>query len=115
MQQTWANAINYVLSYPAHYDLSYSKFDLPHPLQAGFVPRIGEQKGQIADYGMTVADGRGVHVLEFQGCYLIHWDEVDPITNPIGHIVRDAPHYVPLLWVLGLGLTLFVLSVLTGE
>ena len=104
------NIVNYVLSYPPHYDLSFPKFDLPHPSRTGFVLRLGEQKGQIADYGLSITDGRGIHVLEYQDRYLVHWDEVDALTNPIGHIVRDAPQYAPILWLLSLGAVVFGLS-----
>ena len=115
MQPSWVNTIDYVLSFPPHYDLSFSKFELPHPAQSGFVLRIGEQKGQIADYGTTVGDGHGIHILEFQDHYLVHWDEVDPSISPIDHIVKDAPQYIPLLVVLGLGIGLVGLSVAMGE
>jgi len=60
-----------VLSLPPHYDIAAPKDGYAHPVQAGFVLSSGEHKGQIADYRMTVSDGRGMHVLEFQdsiGC-----------------------------------------------
>ena len=108
------NITYYVLRFPPHYDLRFSKFTLPHPSQSGFVERIGEPKGQLADYGVTVENGHGIHVLEFQDHYLVHWDEVDPTTNPIDHIIKDAPQYVPLM-IIGFGVGLVALATLIGE
>lgn len=69
-----------------------------NPLQAGFVRAfLEESHGQMADYRMTLPDGRGIHVREFSDCYTIHWDKACPLVNPIEHINQDAPQYGPIL------------------
>ena len=115
MDYAWANVVSQVLSLPAHYDISVPKCGYVHPLQAGFVAHVGEPKGQIANYRMTVSDGRGVHVLEFQDSYWVHWDKVDPLTNPIGHIAEDAPHWGSVLGVLAVAGVIGVLIWLDSQ
>ncbi len=115
MDYAWNNLANYVLSMPAHYDVAVPKDIYVHPLQAGFGPRLGEPKGQIADYGLTVSDGRGIHVLEFQDRYLIHWDIRDPVADPLGHIAQDAPQYGPVLGALAFAGLLFGLAWLDSQ
>jgi len=66
-------------------------------------------KGQMADYRYALTDGRGIHVREYDGTYAVHWDEVDPSVNVVGHLVRDAPGVV-LLGALALGLILGALE-----
>ena len=100
LDESWRNILNYVLTLPAHQDIAISKHGSPHPLQVGFAFRLGEARGQMADYGVTVSDGRGIHIMEYQDVYLLHWDKADPLTNPIGHILQDAPHYLRILGVL---------------
>ncbi len=91
--QSWNTIVQLVLKYPPHQDLKVDKSAVLHPLKEGFVRRIGELQGQIADFGRRLPDGRGVHIREFDDHFLVHWDKVDP-SDPIGHLVQDAPHWI---------------------
>jgi hypothetical protein len=53
---------------------------LPHPMTAGFQKiDIAEQTGQIADWGLSLADGSRVHVHQLSdGRQLVHRDKFDP-------------------------------------
>jgi hypothetical protein len=99
---------------PAHQDVEIAKSDVPHPLREGFKTRIGDPKGQNADYGMCLPDGKGIHIREYQDKYLVHWDKVDPPRDPIGHLVNDAPHWIAIGGLVG-ALTLAAALFLTGE
>ena len=64
----------------------------------GFYQSAGEWHGQIADWRLTfVDDPRCIHVLEYEGYYLVHWDYRDPSRDPLGHLQYDAPQYVPVV------------------
>jgi hypothetical protein len=93
LDAAWAGVLNLVLTQPPHCDLVVPKDSYPHPLQAGFVQHFGDPKGQIADYRVSLSDGRGIHISEFSDSYVVHWDIVDPLINPLGHIAQDAPHH----------------------
>ena len=60
--------------------------------------------GQDADFRLPVADGRGLHLKLYDDCYLMHWDEVAPSVNPVGHLVQDAPEVVIGAVILGAAL-----------
>ena len=95
--ETWAGVVNRVLANPVHVGLFLEKSSLPHPMSAGFVNSIGELKGQLADWRMPLADGRGIHVVEFQSYYDAHWDFKDPTVDPVGHLLNDAAHWLLLV------------------
>lgn len=102
MDYAWTNLTNYVLRCPAHYDIVVLKDSYIHPLQAGFVYSAGEPKSQLADYRMAVYGGKGLHILEYQNHYLVHWDLVDPSVDFVEHIKQDAPNWGPVLAAVGL-------------
>ena len=105
----WHAIVHQVLAQPARTDIWVEKWRAPHPKQSGFYAHVGLPKGQMADYRYALTDGRGIHVREYDGTYAVHWDEVDPSVNVVGHLVRDAPGVV-LLGALALGLILGALE-----
>jgi len=90
---SWKYIVSNVLRLPFHQDLKVEKSAICHPAKEGFVKSLGEFQGQIADYRKRLSDGRSIHVREYSTHYLIHWDKVDP-SNPIGHLIEDAPHWI---------------------
>ena len=48
---------------------------------------LGDPMGSLKQY----RNARGVHVREFPDRYEIHVDQVDPRTNPLGHLISDSP------------------------
>ena len=87
-----------MLRLPAHRNVPTLKGAYVHPSQVGFYQSAGEWHGQIADWRLTfVDDPRCIHVLEYEGYYLVHWDYRDPSRDPLGHLQYDAPQYVPVV------------------
>jgi hypothetical protein len=94
----WSNLISYVLSFPPHQNVTALKIQYVHPSQVGFYRSVGEPHNQIADWRLRFSDDpRCIHALEYQDCYLVHWDYRDPTVDPWGHIQYDAPQYGPLV------------------
>ena len=69
------------------------KYVVDHPSRDGFVKSLGEPHGQIADYRKSYGK-EGLHVREYKDRYTIHWDKTDPLSNPMGHLLEDAPHWL---------------------
>jgi len=67
---------------------------VPHPLYSGYVKGSGDYDGQNADYRKALADGKGIHVKEYDNYYLVHWDVRDPDIDPLGHLWHDARHWL---------------------
>jgi len=105
----------YILARPAHQDVEIMKSSVPHPLGEGFAGRMGDLQGQLADYGMRLQDGRGIHVREYSDRFLAHWDKVDPSGDPFGHLVQDAPHWIVIGVFAGLFALLTVTYLLGGD
>jgi len=101
---SWRDAVRNVLNLPKHKDLKVMKWFLTHPVKAGFKEAIGEPLGQKTDYRLTLPDGRSIHVREYDYYYLMHWDERDPTVDPVGHLVKDAPHWLVILGLIVLGI-----------
>ena len=87
---TWKQAINDILSQPAHDEVLYY-FDEIEELPSYFKERLGTPAGQLNDFGVALKDGRGIHVKEYDDYYTIHWDKVDPSVSKLGHLYEDAP------------------------
>ncbi|MFI5449778.1 MAG: hypothetical protein ACHQ03_08455 [Candidatus Bathyarchaeia archaeon] len=103
MDYFWTVNVNSVLLLQSHQKMTISKFGSTNPSKAGFVRTyIEESENQISDYRRTLPDGRGIHVREFSDCYVIHWDKVCPLVNPIEHINQDT-QYGPALSALAVG------------
>ena len=90
---TWEQVINEVLTQPKHSDITVEKWRLPS-LPNDFKPRMADDDGQIADYGLALEDETGIHVKEYDDYYKIHWDTKDPSVNPLGHLVYDSPKWL---------------------
>ena len=66
---------------------------------------MGEPKGQLADYGLTLKDGKTIHAREYEYKFGFHWDKVDPNVNWFEHLRRDSPPwYILACGVAGAGL-----------
>jgi len=94
-KKSWEGVISTVLTFPKHKDLVVKKSELPD-LPAEFQTRLGDNDGQIADYGLPLPDGRGIHVKVYHDYYKIHWDQKDPTIDPLGHIITDSPKWIPI-------------------
>jgi len=90
----WGAVVARVFRGRPHADLHVAKDAVPSPASAGFVLHVGDPRGQRADYRRPFPDGTGVHVKEFSDRYEVHWDEVDPTEDFLGHVLADAPHWL---------------------
>jgi hypothetical protein len=94
---SWRTVLEMVLSTPAHTDLSIPKLHVPHPsIVEGFVKHFGGLGWQWGTYRLPLPDGREFHVKEYAQNFLAHWDKESAVRNPLGHLLRDAPHWVIL-------------------
>jgi hypothetical protein len=50
---------------------------------------LGGKKGAKRQYRY----GR-LHIRDYDTHYTVHMDKVDPMTNPLGHLLVDAPEYL---------------------
>jgi hypothetical protein len=99
----WKPIVNGVLILQPYQKTTIPKFCSTNPSQAGFVRTyLEEHENQLADYRLTLPDGRGIHLREFADHYVMHWDKKCPLIDPIGHINQDAPQYGPILAILAL-------------
>jgi hypothetical protein len=108
---SWVSIINEVLRRPPHEDITIPEGLLPDPEIVGFIKTIGEPQGEIAQYELTLHDGRRIHVRRFRGFYKVHWDYFSPLRDPINHLRYDAPHW----WVLSITSLSNALGALIGH
>lgn len=90
---TWNQVIQYVLSLPKHTDVIVETWTVPD-IPNDFTERMADNDDQLADYGLALEDDTGIHIKVYDGHYKVHWDEKDPKVDPIGHLVKDAPHWL---------------------
>jgi hypothetical protein len=50
---------------------------------------LGSKKGAMRQYRYGV-----LHIREYDTHYSVHMDTVDPSSNPLGHLLVDAPEYL---------------------
>ncbi|MGB9760529.1 MAG: hypothetical protein ACPLZG_11940 [Thermoproteota archaeon] len=87
----WSFYIPLILSKPAHEDIVVLSSYVVNPKEDGLRETMGSFQGEIANYELTLQDGRRIHVREFNGYYTAHWDKYSPLMNPIKHLQYDAP------------------------
>ncbi|HEY7078980.1 MAG TPA: hypothetical protein VH500_04715 [Nitrososphaeraceae archaeon] len=51
---------------------------------------LGEKKGSKKQYRHG-----NLHIREYDDCYSVHYDKIDPNKDPFGHILLDASKYIP--------------------
>ena len=90
----WVRVARHILRLPAHVDVTLPKHTIAHPKHAGFTEGIGEPQGQIGDYRRKFSGDRSLHVREFDDHFKVHWDKKDPDSDPLGHLVEDAPYWL---------------------
>src|SRR5579872_4684141 len=111
----WTDIINKVLSLPCHQDLMVNAVFVSHPIHSGFVESIGEPQGQIADYRKCLPSSQSIHVRSFDTFYKVHWDKKDPHSDPLGHLLEDAPHWAIVAGLCLLGLFFGLLSISNSD
>jgi hypothetical protein len=50
---------------------------------------LGSKKGAKRQYRSG-----NLHIRDYETHYTVHMDKVDPLTNPLGHLLVDAPEYI---------------------
>ena len=58
---------------------------------------LGQKNGAKKQYRYG-----NLHIREYDDKYLVHTDRIDPRTDPLGHLIRDAPEFL-----VGLGCAIF--------
>ena len=87
-----------VLKYPAHHDSEYYLLDKTKLLK--YKSMFGDGDGQIQNYRIPLPDEKGLHIKEYpNNRFKVHWDYCDLKSNPLGHLIRDAPHHIIILFV----------------
>ena len=51
---------------------------------------LGENKGSIKQYRHG-----NLHIREYENHYSVHYDKIDPLNDPLGHVMVDATKYFP--------------------
>lgn len=108
----WSTLITQVVRSPAHRDITVSKDLISHPKYSDFVNSIGEPQSQISDYRKRISGGRSIHVRKYDHHFKIHWDNKDPESDPLGHLLEDATHWLVIagIAVLGIGALIYFAS-----
>jgi hypothetical protein len=117
-REFWRSVIEWTMSESEA--ISFSKElengeSVPRPEDAGLLVRsVGELHGQDADWRASLSDDRrGFHAVEYSDHYECHLDNVDPMKDPVGHLVEDSPATLALgigIAALALGVTLYYIS-----
>lgn len=69
-------------------EISISKEVLHSLEELGFTETVlGDPRGCVRQY----RNSTGLHVREYDDRFVVHRDEIDPRTNPIGHLMKDSP------------------------
>ena len=93
--KTFNELKDYVLQFPAHEDIEVvESFFNPDSLQK-FKSEFADDDGQNADYRVPLLNGKSIHIKKYDGYYKVHWDKADLATDPLGHLLKDAPHHIP--------------------
>ena len=95
----WDGIFQYVLADLARQEFEVPKWDVPHPLDAGFSSASGNPQGALEQYSVRLSDGGRIHIREYPTYYRLHWDEGDPdsgLNGLVTHFIRDAPEVLVL-------------------
>ncbi len=78
-------------SLPPHVEVCVPQDLAPHPARAGLKRTLGLGRGH--HYALPLPSGGRLHVRVLRGehCYRAHWDLRDPSSDPLGHLLLDAP------------------------
>ncbi len=90
---SWKQIILHVRKLPKHTDVVIETWIVPD-IPSNFTPRMADNDDQLADYGLALKDGSGIHIKVYDNYYKVHWDEKDPKVDPIGHLIKDASHWI---------------------
>lgn len=97
--KNWKEFSDFILQYDAHQDIEFDKrFFRKEDLQA-LQSIWADSDGQKENYRISLPDGKGIHIKEYENTFKVHWDKSDPRTDPIGHLLKDAPHHIPTIGV----------------
>ncbi len=70
----------------------YSNIIVPEavrPIISPKEPLLGNKKGVNKQYRCG-----SLHIQDYGTHYTVHMDRVDPLSNPLGHLLVDAPEYL---------------------
>jgi hypothetical protein len=93
---SWEQVTATALNYPAHTDILVG-LDMVPPLPTYFKKIHADNDGQKSNYGFSLPDKRGIHVKVYDDYYKVHWDKRSSLTDPLGHLYHDAPHWIVIL------------------
>lgn len=111
----WASVLPTLLRQSYHQDFEVEKSSIEHPGNAGFQQSLGELKGQDSDWRQTLPDGSCAHVLEYPTRYVYHRDVRNPDTDPLGHLLEDAPHWLFVIGIVIVGAIIIIAAVLSSR
>ena len=94
---TFNELVKYIITLPAHRDIKVNRDFFNREWLNEHKSRFADYDGQNTDYRILLTDGKSIHVKEYVNHYKIHWDKSDLATNPIGHLINDAPHYIIII------------------
>lgn len=93
---SWDEVADIALSYPVHTDILVG-FDMVPEFPDYFEKIRADKDGQKANYGYSLPDKRGIHIKVYDGYYKVHWDKKSSLTDPLGHLYHDAPHWIAIM------------------
>jgi hypothetical protein len=111
----WANVLPFLQHQSFHQDFEIEKWRIEHPINDGFEQSVGELKGQSSDWRKTLADGSCIHVLEYPARYVYPRDVHNPNSDPLGHLLDDAPHWLFLIVLVIVGIVIAVAMALISR
>lgn len=93
---SWEQVADTALKYPAHTDILV-EFDMVPEFPDYFEKILADDDGQKANYGFSLQDKRGIHVKVYDKYFKVHWDKRSSLTDPLGHLYHDAPHWIVII------------------
>jgi hypothetical protein len=91
-QVTWLQVAQHLKAKPVGTLFRVEKHLAQHPRDGGLHPSFGLPVGQQADYRLGYPNCGGLHVRDYGTYYVAHLDRVNPVCDPVGHIVQDTPN-----------------------